>query len=226
MKTFARHVAGFALLTLVATGCGFGATAPHHSTGSGKRAHPVPTLGMKARWSKPPALSINPNGHYRATVVTSLGTFVIALFAKQDPVSVNNFVFLARHDFYNGDRIFRIIKPFVFQTGDPNQNGTGGPGYTFRGRIPPAVPYGPGIVAYANRGVGTNGSQFFVCTGPESTYLNTKGHAIYPEIGRVVSGMNVVEKIAAVPVTVNPETGEDSLPTHPVIVQSITITGP
>jgi cyclophilin family peptidyl-prolyl cis-trans isomerase len=202
-------------IALGLTGCGIpGQAAPHRP----------PKPGYDQRWAAPPPLTIRPGATYTATVRTSLGTFVIRLFSRGDPVSVNNFVFLARHRFYDGDRIFRIIKPFVFQTGSPYQNGIGGPGYTFRGRIPPPYPYGPGIVAYANRGPGTNGSQFFVCTGPESTSLNSD--PIYPEIGRVIRGMAVVERIAAVPVTINRTTGEDSWPVHPVVVQSITITGP
>jgi cyclophilin family peptidyl-prolyl cis-trans isomerase len=222
MSSMANHswlrIIGVVGVGMLLTACGGPSSAPPHKT-----PHPV-KIGSAQRWKSPPPMTINPAASYRATVVTSLGTFVIQLFAKQDPTSVNNFVFLARHNFYNGDKIFRIIKPFVFQTGDPNQNGTGGPGYEFQGKIPPPFPYGPGIVAYANAGPGTNGSQFFVCTGPESTALNKS--PTYPEIGRVVQGMAVVERIAAVPVTTNPLTNEDSLPTKTVLVKSITIQGP
>lgn len=170
-------------------------------------------------------MTINVNGHYTATVKTNLGTFVIDLFAKRDPVAVNNFVFLAQHQFYNGDKIFRILKPFVFQTGDPTNTGTGGPGYQFHGELPPPVPYAPGVVAYANaNNPNTNGSQFFVCTGAESKQLNQS--PTYTEIGQVTPNtMAVVKRIAAVPVANNPKTGEDSLPKTPVIVQSITTSG-
>lgn len=166
-------------------------------------------------------MTINPHLKYEATVTTSAGSFVISLFAAQDTVAVNNFVFLARHHFFDGDRFFRVLAAFVIQTGDPLNNGTGGPGYHWKGG-PPTFPYEPGIVAMANAGnFSSNGSQFFICTGPESTTLNQ--HAIYTEIGRVTSGWNTVTTIANGPVTTNPRTGETSLPLNPVHIIRVTI---
>ena len=147
---------------------------------------------------------------YTAQVSTNLGSFSIHLFARHDPVAVNNFVFLAQHGFYNGDRFFRIIRTFMVQTGDPHNNGTGGPGYHFNDELPPPYPYAPGIVAMANAGPNTNGSQFFICTGSACSSLNQD--PVYTELGRVVSGMSTVQKIAAIPVGPNPTTHEVSLP--------------
>ncbi len=178
--------------------------------------------GRNLRWPKPPSMAIDTSDVYQATVNTTDGSFVIHLFTKHDPVAVNNFVFLARHRFFNGDIIFRVIKPFMFQTGDPNNIGTGGPGYEWNGELPISFPYQPGIVAMANaNNPNTNGSQFFVCTGTESDSLNSD--PIYTELGRVTSGMPVVESIASGAVKTNPVTGEDSYPVHPVSINSITI---
>ncbi len=186
-------------------------------------AHKTPPLasGRNLRWKAPPKMTINPNNSYVATVNTSAGTFDISLFAQKDPHAVNNFVFLADHRFFNGDEIFRVIKPFMFQTGDPLNNGTGNPGYQWTGKDA-TYPYQPGIVAMANSGTpATNGSQFFVCTGAESTTLNQ--NPIYTELGRVTKGMTVVQKIAAGKVKYNPAMQEDSLPVHPYFIRSITI---
>ena len=201
-------IAGASLLLL--GGCGLFASAPKKP-------------GYDQHWPKAPAMTINTNAQYKAKIVTSLGTIVLQLFAKQDPKSANNFVFLARHHYYNGDKIFRVIKNFMFQTGSPQQNGLGGPGYEFSGRLPPPYAYTPGIVAYANAGPTTNGSQFFICSGSECGSIGDT----YPEIGRVISGMNVVQKITDVKVKANPiMNGEVSLPTTSIFVKSITIEGP
>lgn len=178
---------------------------------------PVTTL----HWSSPPPMQINVSKQYDAIVHTNYGNFEIQLFAKATPHTVNNFVFLAKHNFFNGDKFFRIIKTFMIQTGDPNNNGTGGPGYQFADELPPKYPYAQGIVAMANAGPNTNGSQFFVCTGPDAASLNQTPN--YTEFGKVIQGMNVVEKIASIPVTTNPSTGEQSLPTKDAYIKSVTI---
>lgn len=206
-----------ALGALSTTLAGCGSTASPIS-------HPKATTvasGRNLRWPKPPAMSLNQKDTYQATVKTTAGSFVMHLFARHDPTAVNNFVFLARHRFFNGDKIFRVIAPFMFQTGDPTNTGTGGPGYQWTGKSA-SFPYQPGIVAMANAGSNTtNGSQFFVCTGSESTSLNQ--NPIYTELGRVTSGMSTVQTIANGKVTKNPNTGEVSYPIHPVTILSITI---
>jgi cyclophilin family peptidyl-prolyl cis-trans isomerase len=189
-------------------------------SGCGSTPHAAPP--KPKHWSKPPAMAINPNAKYTAIVKTSLGTFDIKLFAKEDPVAVNNFVFLARQGFYDNLRIFRIVPSFVFQTGDPKNDGQGGPGYYVKDELPPTVPYGPGVVAYANNGPNHNGSQFFVCTGSASASLSSD--PAFTEIGQVTtSTMPVVEKIGSVKVKYNPAFQETSMPVHPVTMISVTI---
>jgi cyclophilin family peptidyl-prolyl cis-trans isomerase len=147
---------------------------------------------MAKRYAQPPAMGIAPNKHYQATFHTSRGDFAVELFAEQAPVTVNNFVFLARDGFYNNTTFHRVIKGFMAQAGDPQGTGTGGPGYQFndeRGAL--ALKHdSAGILSMANAGANTNGSQFFITYGP-TPHLNGK-HAVF---GRVVSGMDVVNSI-------------------------------
>jgi cyclophilin family peptidyl-prolyl cis-trans isomerase len=144
------------------------------------------------RYSKAPDLQIDPRKSYTATFHTSRGDFTVELFAAEAPITVNNFVFLARDGFYDGTTFHRVIKGFMAQGGDPTGTGTGGPGYQFadeRGAL--ALKHdGPGILSMANAGANTNGSQFFITFGP-TPHLNGK-HGVF---GRVVSGMNVVNSI-------------------------------
>jgi cyclophilin family peptidyl-prolyl cis-trans isomerase len=166
-------------------------------------------------------MQIDTSKTYFASVETSLGTFKIQLFANETPKTVNNFIFLAQEGFYNGVIFHRIIKTFMIQTGDPKGTGSGGPGYAFADELPPKHSYDPGIVAMANAGSNTNGSQFFICTGTDAKSLNS--HPNYTQFGQVVEGMDVVQKIAAVPVGAgNP--GETSRPTNPPVIKKITIT--
>jgi hypothetical protein len=154
-------------LAAAAAGCGGTGPNPGASTPSApgpQAANPAPANPSAAaptakRWSAPPPLTLEPGKSYSAEVHTNFGSFTVDLFAKRAPHTVNNFVFLARQHFYDGDRFFRIIRTFMVQTGDPNNNGTGGPGYEFADELPPPYPYAPGIVAMANAGPNTNGSQ-------------------------------------------------------------------
>ncbi|RIV28686.1 peptidylprolyl isomerase [Alicyclobacillaceae bacterium I2511] len=160
-------------------------------------------------------------GHkYVAEVQTTLGNFVLELFAETAPQTVNNFVFLAREGFYDGVVFHRIIRDFMVQTGDPTGTGMGGPGYRFADELPPVVPYAPGVVAMANAGPNTNGSQFFICTGNQSDFLNRQPN--YSVFGRVSQGMDTVLKIASTPV--GPGTsGENSTPLQTVKMTSVLI---
>jgi cyclophilin family peptidyl-prolyl cis-trans isomerase len=167
-------------------------------------------------------MSIDKSKQYNAVVTTSLGTFTIKLLSNDAPVTVNNFVFLAKQGFFNGTTFHRIIKEFMIQTGDPLGTGTGGPGYKFADELPNKLTYGPGIVAMANSGPNTNGSQFFICTGQQSVDLNNSPD--YTIFGQVVEGMDVVLKIAATPVKADDTTGEVSKPTSNVLIQKIDIT--
>ena len=172
-------------------------------------------------YPSPPPMSIDKSKQYNAVVTTSLGTFKIKLLSSDAPVTVNNFVFLAKQGFYNGITFHRIIKDFMIQTGDPLGTGTGGPGYKFADELPNKLSYGPGIVAMANSGSNTNGSQFFICTGEQSKNLNSAPN--YTIFGHVVEGMDVVQKIAAVPVGADAR-GELSKPANAVLIQEVTIT--
>ncbi len=148
------------------------------------------------QYSSPPPMTISTSKTYTATVTTDIGTFTIALDAKTTPKTVNNFVFLADHGFYNCVIFHRVIPGFMDQTGDPTGTGTGGPGYSYTGSTPkPATPQYPiGSVAMANSGTtSSNGSQFFIVTGPEGESLPPN----YTLFGHVTSGMSVVQKINA-----------------------------
>ncbi|RJO60611.1 MAG: peptidylprolyl isomerase [Dehalococcoidia bacterium] len=172
------------------------------------------------RWSSPPAMQIDTSKTYYAVFNTSMGSFKIKLFAAEAPKTVNNFVFLARQKFYDGTIFHRIIKPFMIQGGDPLGTGMGGPGYNIPDELPVKYSYDPGIIAMANTGrANTGGSQFFICTGTDAASLNKS--PIYTQFGKVVEGMDVVLKIAAVPVV--SANGEVSKPVKPPVIKTITI---
>ncbi|MCL6446122.1 MAG: peptidylprolyl isomerase [Alicyclobacillus sp.] len=165
-------------------------------------------------------MQLEPGKTYEAAVRTNEGDFTIELLADAAPVTVNNFVALARDGFYDGVVFHRIIQSFMVQTGDPTGTGMGGPGYRFQDELPPALPYAPGVVAMANAGPNTNGSQFFICTGEQAQHLNQHPH--YTVFGRVVDGMDTVQKIAATPVGPSPM-GERSRPLQEVRIDAIEI---
>lgn len=235
-KSLSQTVAAFSLLAVTSlTGCG---TAQNTTSGAGNNTlqgqpaaqnQAAPSANSTAsgpptstqQWSSPPAMTINTNKQYTALVHTNYGDFEIQLFANLTPHTVNNFVFLAQHKFFQGDQFFRIIKTFMVQTGDPKNSGIGGPGYQFADELPPKYPYAPGIVAMANAGANTNGSQFFICTGADSSSLNQQPN--YTEFGKVIKGMDVVNAIASIPVTTNPASGEQSLPTKTAYIESVSI---
>ncbi|KTB48104.1 Peptidyl-prolyl cis-trans isomerase (rotamase) - cyclophilin family [Dehalogenimonas alkenigignens] len=173
------------------------------------------------RWTAAPPMQIDPNKKYTAAIDTSLGSFKIELLAKESPKTVNNFVFLAGEGFYDGVIFHRIIAPFMIQTGDPTGTGGGGPGYRFNDELPAKHSYDPGIVAMANAGPNTNGSQFFICTGPQARGLN--GCPNYTQFGRVTEGMDTVQKIAGVKVGRSPH-GEVSMPVDPPVIKGISLT--
>ncbi len=139
------------------------------------------------RWDTPPAMTIDPNKRYTATLETSKGKIVIELFAKQVPKTVNNFVFLARQGFYNGTTFHRVLPGFMAQGGDPTGTGAGGPGYTFADEFSPSLKHdGPGVLSMANAGPGTNGSQFFI-TYAATPWLDGR-HSVF---AKVIDGLDV-----------------------------------
>jgi cyclophilin family peptidyl-prolyl cis-trans isomerase len=150
---------------------------------------------------------------YKATMVTSKGTLEIVLDALSAPKTVNSFVFLSRWHYYDGIVFHRVIPGFVLQGGDPTGTGAGGPGYRFADELPQAGRYELGSLAMANAGPNTNGSQFFVISGPDGVRLPP----LYSLFGKVVKGLDVVEAIN------NIGTGSGR-PTEDVIIESVTIT--
>ena len=163
-------------------------------------------------------MTIDVNKEYTAVIDTTYGKITVRLSPKEAPVTVNNFVFLARQGFYNGLKIHRVVKGFVFQTGDPKGDGTGGPGYAFADEKVVGE-YKPGVLAMANSGANTNGSQFFVTIGDLRTVLEKK----YNLFGEVTGGYDVALRIGEVPVASPPGGGEKSRPTVDLRVNSITV---
>lgn len=178
------------------------------------------SAALAKEWSSPPAMKIDKEKSYSAVIETSKGKITIELFAKEAPLAVNNFVFLANEGFYKNVVFHRIIRPFMIQTGDPKGTGSGGPGYTFADELGGSRKYGIGTVAMANAGPNTNGSQFFIGTGMNVANLNSMPN--YTIFGNVIDGMDVVQKIASVPVKPGPS-GEDSSPKEKIVIKNITI---
>jgi peptidyl-prolyl cis-trans isomerase B (cyclophilin B) len=146
---------------------------------------------MAKQYAAPPAMTIDGNKGYVATLETSRGAIVCELFAKDAPATVNNFVFLAREKFYDGTTFHRVIANFMIQGGDPTGTGRGGPGYRFPDEVK-ANPrkHGVGALSMANGGPDTNGSQFFI-THVATEWLDGK-HTVF---GRVSSGQDVVDAV-------------------------------
>ena len=140
-------------------------------------------------YSAPPPMIIDTSKQYTATIETEKGNLVLELFASDVPVTVNNFVFLAREGFYDGLTFHRVISDFMVQGGDPAGNGTGGPGYTFADEFSEHT-HVAGALSMANSGSNTNGSQFFITYTPQH-HLDGQ-HSVF---GQLTEGMDVLEKI-------------------------------
>jgi len=162
-----------------------------------------------------PSMQIDKNKQYTAILDTTQGKITIDLYASKTPLTVNNFVSLARKNFYNNTIFHRVIKSFMIQGGDPNGDGTGGPGYQFNDE-PFEGEYTRGTIAMANSGPNTNGSQFFIMQQDNELAKN------YVIFGKIIEGLDVVDKIADAPVTQN-SNGEMSKPINPVTVKSVEI---
>jgi cyclophilin family peptidyl-prolyl cis-trans isomerase/protein-disulfide isomerase len=144
-----------------------------------------------SQYQAPPPDLINPFATYTATLKTAKGDIVIQLFAERTPLTVNNFVFLAREGWFDGVTFHRVIPGFAAQTGDPSGTGYGGPGYFIPDEIVPELQYNAaGWVGMANSGRDTNGSQFFITLGP-TPELNGK----YTLFGQVVTGLSVAQSL-------------------------------
>ena len=167
------------------------------------------------QYSQPPAMTIDPDKRYIATLNTNQGSIVIELLPNEAPKTVNNFVFLAGEGYYDGVIFHRVIEDFMIQGGDPTGTGGGGPGYSFEDEFVPSLVFDrPGILAMANAGpnTNTNGSQFFITTVP-TPHLNQR-HTIF---GTVLEGQDVAVAISKVPIN------RQDKPLSDVIIQSIEI---
>jgi cyclophilin family peptidyl-prolyl cis-trans isomerase len=155
-------------------------------------------------------MAIDPAHSYTASIDTSAGTMTAELFASEAPKTVNNFVFLARDGFYDGVIFHRVISGFMIQGGDPTGTGRGGPGYRFDDE-PVTRKYSRGILAMANAGPNTNGSQFFVMHADYGLPPN------YTIFGRLTGGEDVLDAIATA------RTGAQDRPESPVTINSVKI---
>lgn len=162
-----------------------------------------------------PNMQIDTAKTYQAILKTSEGDITVELNAAQTPITVNNFVYLAKNKLYDNTIFHRIIKGFMIQGGDPAGNGTGGPGYRFDDEKFEGD-YMRGTIAMANAGPNTNGSQFFIM---HADYPLPKNYVIF---GKVTQGMEVVDTIAEAPVKASPM-GENSTPVTPVTVKTVEI---
>lgn len=172
-------------------------------------------------WPQAPEMNIDKTKTYVATITTSKGTLNINLSAQETPITVNNFVFLSNQKFYDGVVFHRIIKDFMVQTGDPVGDGTGGPGYVFKDE-PVSRGYSKGVIAMANRGPNTNGSQFFIMTKESNTL--PKNYTIFGEIDQNDTiSLKTLDLIAATPVGDNGD-GEVSKPKEEVKIISVAVT--
>jgi len=140
-------------------------------------------------YSSPPEMQIDTAKSYTATIETEKGNLVLELFASDVPVTVNNFVFLAREGFYDGVIFHRVIADFMAQGGDPTGTGAGGPGYTFKDEFT-SHSHVTGALSMANAGADTNGSQFFICYAPQP---HLDGH--HSVFGQLTEGMDVLLQI-------------------------------
>jgi cyclophilin family peptidyl-prolyl cis-trans isomerase len=175
--------------------------------------------GAKDATFEAPGEKLDPAKTYVATVTTNCGDFEITLDAKRAPKTGGSFKFLADQRFYDGVLIHRVVPRFVFQGGDPEGTGSGGPGYSVVEEPPGDLVYEKGVVAMAKTGAakpGSSGSQFFVVTGEDARELEPE----YALLGRITGGEPVVEKIGAI--ITDPRT---DLPDPPVVIETIRVTG-
>jgi cyclophilin family peptidyl-prolyl cis-trans isomerase len=164
-----------------------------------------------------PKEKLDKSKSYVATISTTCGDIEIALDSKQSPITGGSFKYLADKKFFDGTAFHRIVPDFVIQGGDPAGDGTGGPGYSVEEAPDPGLKYTKGVVAMAKTGdepAGTSGSQFFIVTGDGAASLTPD----YAYLGKVTSGMDVVEKIGGI--QADPNSGQ---PAAPVVMKSVTV---
>ena len=173
----------------------------------------APALAQQGKkWEREPEMKIDPNKTYVARMETTAGPIVIELYPKQAPHHVNSFVFLAKENFYNGVIFHRVIPGFMIQGGDPTGTGTGGPGYQLKAEFN-ATKHTRGVLSAARSSdPDSAGSQFFLMHG-DAPHLDNQ----YTAYGKIVEGLDVVDKIATAP------TGPNDRPRNPASIKSIKI---
>jgi len=186
------------------------------STSANNKAAGMATLSAEAaaaaaatgkQYSAAPPMTIDAKKQYFATFkMANGGEFVMQLYPDKAPITVNNFVFLAQDGFYNGTTFHRVLDGFMAQGGDPTGTGMGGPGYQFVNEVSDLTFDKPGVVAMANAGLNTNGSQFFIMFGPYGLSAND-----YTIFGQVTTGLDVVNAITRRDPNSNPTTAGDAI---------------
>ena len=197
---------GAILIMVVAAACG------DSEPTATQQAIPTPTAAPRPEstpsrktYSASPPTTIDTSKTYTATLETEKGDVILELFAKDAPKTVNNFVFLAREGFYNGVTFHRVLPGFMAQSGDPTGTGSGGPGYRFEDEFSDKT-HEAGVISMANAGPNTNGSQFFITFVP-TPHLD----GVHSVFGRVVEGMDVLNKITPRDPGRNPTSAGDKI---------------
>ena len=201
-----RSAVAFLALVVLVSGCGSKQGTSRQTVASSR----CPVTGKQVTF---PLLDSAKT--YTATVQTNLGAFAFTLDVRDSPCTTSSFAHLARGHFYDGLIFHRIVPGFVIQGGDPNGDGTGGPGYTVVDTPPSNARYTRGVVAMAKTGTdpaGTSGSQFFVVTGADAGLPPE-----YALLGKVTRGLDVVERIGRLG---NPQTEK---PTRRVVMRRVTV---
>ncbi len=205
------QIIGIGIVVLVIAALGWLALSSRKPASTTQNASGTP--GNIQQWPSPPPMTIDTTKQYFATIkMAKGGEFVIQLFPDKAPVTVNSFVFLVNQGFYNGVTFHRVIDGFMAQGGDPTGTGMGGPGYQFQNEQNDLAFDKAGVVAMANSGPNTNGSQFFITFGP-----NQLSESDYTIFGQVISGMDVVNGITRRDPQTNPTFTGDAM-------ESVTIT--
>jgi cyclophilin family peptidyl-prolyl cis-trans isomerase len=183
------------------------------SVACGQTSQPSQPPAARKKYTAPPAMQIDVEKKYTATLDTSAGKIVLELFPKEAPRTVNSFVVLSRDGFYNGVIFHRVIPGFMIQGGDPTGTGTGGPGYQFENENrDTARSFKQGTVGMANAGLHTNGSQFFIMDADNN--LPPRNYTIFAQLKQ---GQDIVNKIAQAP------RNDRDRPDSPVTINSVAI---
>ncbi len=189
---------------------------PTKETAPEKEPAPVVEEQRKIKqWDSQPEMIIDKQAAYTAILETNKGNIKIKLFSRENPITVNNFVFLAQQGFYEGIIFHRVINGFMIQAGCPYGTGMGGPGYTIPDEFKPKNRNDRGTISMANAGPNTGGSQFFINL-VNNNFLDTR----HPAFGKVIEGMDIVEKIGRV------ATGGQDRPIDNVVIEKIEIISP